>query len=173
MIGAVDIGGTKIAVGMVDDAGQVVYSSEFATEQVKNDPASGIAKIAEIINHSSYPCEGVGIGCTGPVFSDLGTLGYVECLPGWTGIHLVEELESACHKPVVLENDANANAADERQVGQIEREDLGFAFGQQIVDLLLERGIRRAIQRSGQRDHKHARLVLHHFHCQRHGSRLS
>jgi glucokinase len=113
MIGAVDIGGTKIAVGMVDDAGQVVYSSEFATEQVKNDPASGIAKIAEIINHSSYPCEGVGIGCTGPVFSDSGTLGYVEFLPGWTGIHLVQELESACHKPVVLENDANAAALGE------------------------------------------------------------
>ena len=42
MIGAVDIGGTKIAVGLVDDAGRVLSRADCPT-----DPESGYAAALE------------------------------------------------------------------------------------------------------------------------------
>ncbi len=116
MIGAVDIGGTKIAVGMVDKEGRVRASLECPTE-ARNGLQDGLGRIArmlqEVASDTGESPEGIGIGCTGPVNPRRGTIGQVEFLPGWEGANLVGELSKACRTSVAIENDADAAALGE------------------------------------------------------------
>lgn len=111
MIGGVDIGGTKIAVGMVDEGGAVLAVQESPTEAEKGLD-HGLKKIVQMVQQTAKQAggnlEGIGVGCTGPVFPERGTVGNVEFLPGWEGANLVRELFSAFKVPVAIENDADA-----------------------------------------------------------------
>ncbi|OGN93801.1 MAG: glucokinase [Chloroflexi bacterium RBG_13_50_21] len=116
MIGAIDIGGTKIAVGMVDEDGHVLASTSYPT-----DPESGlehaIQRMATMLKETSVKAggtfSGIGIGCTGPVYPELGTIGNVEFMPGWEGANLVQLLSTRMGVSVAIENDADAAALGE------------------------------------------------------------
>ncbi len=116
MIGAIDIGGTKIAVGMVDKAGRVLACKECPTD-AHNGLEDGLSRVTrmlqEVASESGRPLEGIGIGCTGPVNPREGTIGRVEFLPGWEGANLVERLSEAFGTLVAIENDADAAALGE------------------------------------------------------------
>src|SRR6266566_567088 len=109
MIGAVDIGGTKIAVGIVDDAGRVQARLEFPT-----NPDQGythtIDRIALMLQQAARSAQseitGIGIGCTGPVYPRTGEIGNVNFFPAWEHENPVRDLESQFHVPVAMENDA-------------------------------------------------------------------
>jgi len=116
MIGAVDIGGTKIAVGVVDEGGRVLAREECPTDPEKG-LADGLRRITDMLHHTAAQAggslQGVGIGCTGPVSPLLGIIGNNEFLPGWEGVSLVAALEQALGVPVAIENDADAAALGE------------------------------------------------------------
>src|SRR5215469_15751160 len=69
MIGAVDIGGTKIAVGVVDDNGKVLARAETPTDS--DNYAAGVDAIASMLRQtekdSGAKLRGIGIGSTGPI----------------------------------------------------------------------------------------------------------
>lgn len=116
VVGAVDIGGTKIAVGLVDKNGSLIDSHEMPTR-----PELGVRSAVERITAAlktmqtaqQIPLEGIGIGCTGPVDPVTRELGIIDFLPGWQGSGLVEGLEDALKLPAALENDADAAALAE------------------------------------------------------------
>jgi len=111
LIGAIDIGGTKIAVGVVDDAGRIIGRAECPTASERGFPdglARMIAMLRETAAHAGAKLHGVGIGCTGPVDPFTGVLGSVDLLPGWQGGAIVAGLSEAFHVPVAMENDADA-----------------------------------------------------------------
>ncbi len=116
MIGAVDIGGTKIAVGMVDGDGQVQARLECPTE-AQRGLEDGLSRVIRMLHEAASEVgevpQGIGIGCTGPVDPRQGTIGQVEFLPGWEGANLVEELSGAFGTSVAIENDADAAALGE------------------------------------------------------------
>ncbi len=116
MIGAVDIGGTKIAVGMVDKEGKVRASRECPTE-ARAGLAAGLRRITGMLHEaaceSGETVEGIGIGCTGPVNPCEGTIGCVEFLPGWERADLAGELSKAFGTSAAIENDADAAALGE------------------------------------------------------------
>jgi glucokinase len=120
MIGGVDIGGTKIAVGAVNEHGHVLARDECPTapERGLDD---GLARIAsmlhEVEKHAGDVLRGIGIGCTGPVHPLVGTIGDVEFLPGWQGVNLVDELSRRFGLSVAIENDADAAALGEASWG--------------------------------------------------------
>jgi glucokinase len=120
MIGAVDIGGTKIAVGMADEAGRVLARAECATAPERGS-ADGLARITALLREAAARTDGVlrgiGIGCTGPVNPLAGTVGNVEFLPGWEGTDLAGELSRALGVSAALENDADAAALGEAAWG--------------------------------------------------------
>ncbi len=120
MIGAVDIGGTKIAVGMVNASGQVLVRVECPTAP-EHGLADGLARIATMLRetaaHAGGEVRGIGIGCTGPVDPLAGTIGDVEFLPGWEGADLVSELSRVLGVPAAIENDADAAALGEAAWG--------------------------------------------------------
>jgi len=116
LIGAVDIGGTKIAVGAVDSDGRVLARRECPTEAEKG-LADGLKRITDMLRQAAEQAggtlHGIGIGCTGPVSPSSGAIGNVEFLPGWEGANLVEALAQAMGVPVAIENDADAAALGE------------------------------------------------------------
>jgi glucokinase len=115
MIGAVDIGGTKIAVGMVDDKGKVLSRMEAPTDP--NRYSDGLELIAHMLRKTAQRAggafRGIGIGSTGPVDPLRGEFGDVDFLPGWRGKNPVKDLAQVFSVRVALENDGDAAALAE------------------------------------------------------------
>lgn len=117
MIGAVDIGGTKIAVGLVDPQGRLQGWRQFPTAKWQVS-LEGICRcLQELTSECSGALKGIGIGCTGPVYPMLGTVGQVEFLPDWNGVDIAGELSHCSGVPTALENDADAAALGEAAWG--------------------------------------------------------
>jgi glucokinase len=116
MIGAIDIGGTKIAVGIVDENGQILRSKECPTDAKAGFP-DAIARMASMLRQTAREAEteitGIGIGSTGPVDPETGLIGNVEYLPGWQGENLLTALAKEFGVRIALENDADAAALGE------------------------------------------------------------
>ena len=115
MIGAVDIGGTKIAVGVVDDSGRFLTRAETPTDV--DHYSNGLAAIGRMLRETADTAgtaiTGIGIGSTGPVDPIRGEFGDVDFLPGWRGKNLVRDLEQNVRVRVALENDGDAAALAE------------------------------------------------------------
>src|SRR5271168_4265106 len=115
MIGAVDIGGTKIAVGVVDDSGRVLSRTQAPTDP--EDYSGSIELIArmlrETVQRAGVELTGIGIGSTGPVDPIRGEFGDVDFLPGWRGKNPVKALAEIFNVRVALENDGDAAALAE------------------------------------------------------------
>jgi glucokinase len=116
VIGAVDIGGTKIAVGMVDDHGTVLAKLESPTAGERGY-ADGLARITSMLREAAQntrtEISGIGIGSTGWVFPFTGEFGDVDFLPTWKGCNPVADLARAFGVRVALENDGDAAALGE------------------------------------------------------------
>jgi glucokinase len=119
MIGAVDIGGTKIAVGMVNDSGEVLSRQETPTDA--HNYAKGLAAIASMLRETARTAgveiTGIGIGSTGPVDPISGQFGEVDFLPGWRMQNPGEDLSRMFNVRTALENDADAAALAEASWG--------------------------------------------------------
>jgi glucokinase len=116
MIGAVDIGGTKIATGIVDGDGRVLTSSQMPTEASAGyrRAIDGVVKMLRAAEKSvGHKITGIGIGSTGPVYPLTGEIGDVNFFPNWKGENPVKDLESAFEVGVAIENDADAAALGE------------------------------------------------------------
>ncbi len=120
MIGAVDIGGTKIAAGIVDDAGKVLAKVETPTEAARAYP-DGLRHIVRMLREAAQKANaelsGIGIGSTGWVYPFTGEFGDVDFLPGWKGCNPVNDLAHEFHVRVALENDGDASALGEAAWG--------------------------------------------------------
>jgi len=115
MIGAVDIGGTKIAVGMVDDNGKVLTRMDAPTDP--NRYSDSVELIAHMLRRTAQRAgaqiTGIGIGSTGPVDPMRGEFGDVDFLPGWRGKSPVKDLATVFNVSAALENDGDAAALAE------------------------------------------------------------
>jgi len=119
-IGAIDVGGTKIAVGAVAEDGTLLGSSRRPTFTDRGFAAAmrdAAEMLRELTARLGIELLGVGVACPGPLDPFTGILGDVGTLPGWEGGDIVSELESAFHVPVIVENDADAAALAEAHWG--------------------------------------------------------
>lgn len=113
---AVDIGGTKIAVGLIDTAGRIVERADTPTAPREGFDAA-IQRVSGLVGSlrrgNARAVGGIGIGCTGPVDPVSGEIGRADLLPGWQGRNPVAELADRFGLPVAMENDADAAALAE------------------------------------------------------------
>jgi len=120
MIGAVDIGGTKIAAGIVDDSGKVLSKLEAPTENARAYP-DGLRHMARMLREAAQkanqPLTGIGIGSTGWVYPFTGEFGDVDFFPLWKGCNPVQDLAREFGVRVALENDGDASALGEAAWG--------------------------------------------------------
>jgi glucokinase len=118
-----DIGGTKLAAGVVAGDGKVLSFTVTSTN-AEEGPERGIERLFELgrkaVAESGLGWERiavVGIGSGGPLDATRGVLIAPPHLPGWREVPLVALAEEAFGLSVVLENDATAAAAGEHRFG--------------------------------------------------------
>jgi glucokinase len=116
MIAGVDIGGTKVAVGMVNEDGRVLAKREMPTDSEGGYEKflNGIVTmLREVSTLAREPITGVGIGSTGPLYAFTGEFGDVNFFPKWKGQNPVRDLQRTFRVDVAMENDGDAAALGE------------------------------------------------------------
>lgn len=123
----VDVGGTNIACGIVDENGKITARSKVKTNHSGNcSPAPYEAVLESIKTAVCEACENggisagetasIGIGCPGLCNSESGVVEYANNL-GFVNVPLKADIEKEFGLPVYLENDANAAAFGEFTAG--------------------------------------------------------
>lgn len=114
LTGAVDIGGTKIQTGIVDDRGTLLSEECFPTdcagqsaEQAMEKVLSSLREQCEKLKTELTKLRGIGVACSGPVNLETGSIENPYTLSGWMGFPIVEYLSRRSGVTVRLENDAN------------------------------------------------------------------
>ncbi len=112
----VDIGGTKVAAGVVDDEGRVIDIERRLTPG--HDIAETERVIAEVVGvlGKRHEIVAVGIGAAGWIAADRATVLFSPHL-AWRNEPLRDALADRIGSPVVVENDANAAAWAEYRFG--------------------------------------------------------
>lgn len=116
MIAALDIGGTKIAAGLVAADGTVLATKQCPTHSHLGF-ADGFGRMVSMLE-AFEAFDGIGIGCTGPIDPQSGVICEPELLRGWWNIPIVERLACRFRVPVAMENDADAVALSEARWGK-------------------------------------------------------
>lgn len=114
-----DIGGTKIAGGLVDADGTILRQGRRDTPA--HEPATIAALCAELVAELREGADvaGVGIACAGFIDAARSTILFAPNL-AWRDEPLLARMEGVLDVPVLLENDANAAAWGEFEHGSAE-----------------------------------------------------
>lgn len=118
----VDIGGTGVKAGIVDDSGKIVIKSSIPTDKghdykvIVKDIGNQLIKLSEDSGIPLSEISGVGIGCPGAINSKKGTVDYSNNLY-WTDVPLLAELKKYVDLPSKVSNDANVAALGETVFG--------------------------------------------------------
>lgn len=114
----IDLGGTNIAGGIVDEKGSILLTDSVPTphgcqaERIL-DAILGLSKLLMSKSGlSSADIAGMGIGCPGTVDNEKGIITYCVNIP-MQNVRAAEYIEKRCGIKVNLENDANAAAFGE------------------------------------------------------------
>jgi glucokinase len=112
----VDIGGTKVAAGVVDEGGRIVATALRPTPS--DDPMQTEEVIADVVRElrASHDVDAVGLGAAGLVDAQRANVIFAPNL-AWRNEPLRAAIEERCGLPVVVENDANAAAWAEARFG--------------------------------------------------------
>ena len=113
MIIGIDVGGTKVAGGLVDRKGRLdrtVTLPTKASEGFETSFSQIAAVIKRLISQAGGPdqIQGIGMCCPGPLNPRTGVVINPPNLPGWTNIPFTERVKKEFRLPARLENDANA-----------------------------------------------------------------
>ena len=108
----VDIGGTAVKLGLVDENGQVVSRAERSVsfDGYKTPILDTVtAAIRDFIApHAAPALAGIGVSATGQIDSRRGVVaGTCGNFPGWIGVDIKGTLEREFGLPVTVANDAN------------------------------------------------------------------
>jgi glucokinase len=117
---ALDIGGTKIAAGLTDPAGELVHK---AVEPTPKDPEAehvwGLVDrmVVDATNVARGAIRAVGIGCAGPIDATAGTVSPIN-IAAWRGFPLRDRIAAAMPGvPVRLAGDGVCMALGEHWRG--------------------------------------------------------
>jgi len=114
----IDLGGTAIKHGVVDQKGTVLTSGSTRTpDRGREGILSCMAEIARRYM-DLYPILGIGVGTAGAVdFARGRVLGHSPNIPGWGDTPVRELLLERLDLPVAVDNDANCMALAEMHAG--------------------------------------------------------
>lgn len=126
----VDLGGTNIAVGIVDETGKLKYQksrptrSERKPEVVINDIVDLVLEVVKDYGISKDEVKAIGIGIPGLASSDTGEV--IQCVNlNWTNVPLKEPMEKALGIPVFIDNDATLAGLAEYEAGAMKNKKSG------------------------------------------------
>jgi glucokinase len=115
----VDIGGTKVAGGIVDANGKILFQTRVPMP-ARGDAAAGFAAVERAINavfaaqpQARASLAGIGICAPGPLDPFRGVVLNPPNLPCWRNFSLAAEVQRVFHVCAKIDNDANAAALAE------------------------------------------------------------
>src|SRR3984957_16556351 len=115
----VDIGGTKVAAGFVDHAGEINYVTPVPMVS-DGDATAGLNSVIAAIDsllskaqQNRWTIRAIGICAPGPLDPNTGVVINPPNLPCWRNFPLAPEISKRYRLPVKIENDANAAALAE------------------------------------------------------------
>ena len=112
----VDVGGTKVAAGLVDEAGTILRRTRRPTPSASPDDVEDVIAACVLELSDGVEVEAVGIGAAGFVTADRATVLLAPNL-SWRDEPLRDGVAERVGLPVVVENDANAAAWGEYRFG--------------------------------------------------------
>lgn len=119
----VDVGGTNIKIGLVDQLGQTLGTASISTraaqpaQQAIDRSADACRRIAHEAGVAWPDVAAAGLGVPGPMSLPDGCLFDPSNLPGWHNFYAQPALQKALGIPVSFINDANAAALGEAWIG--------------------------------------------------------
>ncbi len=108
----VDVGGTNIKVGLVDDRGETLGFESIPTNEGEG-PEQAVRRMGATVQKLRQQAgvdaiAHVGLVTPGPIDRESGVIKGAGNLPSWWGYPIVKELSAGCAAPVRFANDANA-----------------------------------------------------------------
>ncbi len=114
---AIDIGGTEIKYGLVNESGELLCKDKTETEASRGVEAL-LQKLYTIAEEYTGKYERIGISTTGQVNEETGTVVYAtDTIPGYAGIELGTIMREKFGCPTSVENDVNCAAIAEAAYG--------------------------------------------------------
>ena len=112
----VDVGGTKVAAGVVDERGQIIAKLKRSTPAAS--PLLTEQAIADVVTELlvGHEVTAIGLGAAGFVDAARATMLFAPNL-AWRDEPLKQRVEERLGRAVVVENDANASAWAEARFG--------------------------------------------------------
>ncbi len=111
-----DIGGTKCAVVLGDEQGNILRKTRFATT-TKDETLENLVQSVAAWEDVLPQVKSIGVSCGGPLDSRTGRILSPPNLPGWDDVPITELLTKRFGVPAYLCNDANACALAEWKFG--------------------------------------------------------
>ncbi len=118
----IDLGGTFIKGGIVDDTGKIIISDKIPTEKEKGDKkvALNICKLAKILlnrlNLNESDVVGMGIGVPGMIDRENGNVKFSNNLM-WEDFNIVKNIKEVMNLDIKIANDADVAALGEATFG--------------------------------------------------------
>lgn len=112
----IDIGGTQIKMGVIDEAGNIKKEQRYDTPKEAADIVESMIPAVQQLRQS-YDIRAIGVGTSGivdPVTSEI--IGAGGTLKDWLGVNIKESL-AALSLPVFVDNDVNTAALGESWLG--------------------------------------------------------
>jgi glucokinase len=120
---SIDIGGSKIAVGLVTRNGELIDRTQFvvnaqdSSEELFEDLSRAVdAQLLRAVEHHGLRPSVVGVGSAGPITANVETISPLN-IPQWRGFELRQRLETLTGLPVFGDGDAKALALAEGWLG--------------------------------------------------------
>lgn len=115
---ALDIGGTKIAAGLVDDDGSLLHSAQQPTPEGDRDATWSVVEtlLTEARSAATDEVTGVGIGSAGPIDLTAGTVNPIN-IDAWEHFPIVDRVADLTGLPVRLGGDGLCMALGEQWRG--------------------------------------------------------
>lgn len=118
---SIDIGGTAIKYGVVDENAQILIKKSMETEAFKGGPEilkKAIGIVEELIGETQSEISGICISTAGMVDIEKGSIFYsAPLIPNYAGTQFKEVLEEKFKIPCEVENDVNCAGLAEYQSG--------------------------------------------------------
>ena len=120
----VDIGGTSVKLGLVDEHGRILCSEAYdvAFDRYETPILETVLKSMKLFlaEHKimEQELEGIGVSATGGIDTVNGVvIGSAGHIQNWEGSRIKDEMEKTFHLPTAVLNDANAAALGEMWIG--------------------------------------------------------
>ena len=129
----IDLGGTKVGIGRVEEGRIVRHISAAVSGQGSEEQVIG--EVIEAVEQVFDPdVAGIGVGVPSVVDVEKGIVYDVQNIPSWKEVPLKKTLEKRFGRPVYVNNDANCFAVGEKYFG------LGKPF-RHLVGLIIGTGL--------------------------------